>query len=286
MASGCSLTDISHNFRVGRSTAGVIVEEVCNEIWTCLRESTFPPFSTDRWLEIARRFETYTMFPNCIGAIDGKHIRMKQPPNSGSMFYNFKNYFSMVLFAMCDANYCFTYIEVGSYGKSSDSGIFKNSLLYKMMCDGTLNLPSPRKLVENSNEQFPYVIVGDDAFSLSENLLKPYGGKHLTQTKQTFNNRLSTARRYIESTFGILANKWRIFHRPIDVNTDMAENIIKAACILHNFVRIRDGHQLHNDTEAECQLQPLSVDSTHRRNIRALSARDKFADFFYNKINN
>lgn len=128
--------------------------------------------------------------------------------------------------------------------------------------------------------------MGDDAFPLSENLLKPYGGKHLTQTKQTFNNRLSTARRYIESTFGILANKWRIFHRPIDVNTDMAENIIKAACILHNFVRIRDGHQLHNDTEAEFQLQPLSVDSTHRGNIRALSARDKFADFFYNKINN
>ncbi len=274
------MTDLRNNFRVGRSTAGVIVKDVCNTIWMCLLEKTIPPFSADRWLETARGFETYARFPNCIGAIDGKHIRTKQPCNSGSMYYNYKNYFSTVLFAMCDANYCFTYVEVGSYGKSSDSGIFRNSLLYRKMCDGTLQIPSPRPF-QNSNEHFPYVIVGDDAFPLSENLLKPYRGNHLSLVKQNFNKRLSTARRYIESTFGILANKWRIFHRPIDVDIDLAESIVKAACVLHNFVRVRDGLNLHSDGESDYQWQHISMDSTHRGNSRALSARDKFANYFY-----
>lgn len=132
---------------------------------------------------------------------------------------------------MCDANHCFTYIEVGSYGKSSDSGVFKNSLLYRKLCDGTLQILSSHTF-GNSPEKFPYGIVGDDAFPLSENLLKPFGGKNLSHVKQNFNTRLSMARRYIESTFGILASKWCIFHRPIGVNLDMTESIIKAACVI------------------------------------------------------
>lgn len=243
----------------------------------CLYEISMLPFSTDRWFEIAREFETYARFPNCIGTIDGKHIRIKQTCNSGSMFYNFKNQFSTILFAICDANYCFAYIEVGSYRKFGDLGIFKNSLLYKKLCDGTLQIPSPRTF-PNSNEHFWYVIVGDDAFRLSENLLKPYAGKHFPLIKQNFNKRLSTARRYIESTFVILANKRRIFHRPIDVDIDVTEGIVKAACVLHNFVR--RGTQLHNDGHEDYQWQHIPTDSTHWGNTGALSAKDTFADFF------
>lgn len=141
---------------------------------------------------------------------------------------------------MCDANYCFTYIDNGSYGKSSDAGVFNNSTLFDKMCDGSLGVPPPCS-IENSEDSYPYVIVGDEAFPLMENLLRPYGGKHLTDNKKAFNNRLSRARRYIECTFGIFTNKWRIFHRPIDVGIDFVESIIKAACVLHNFVRTRDG---------------------------------------------
>lgn len=280
------MTDLHYNFRIGRTTAGVIVKDVCNAIWLCLVDATMPQFSTDRWVEIAKGFEKYAHFPNCIGAIDGKHIRTKQPPNSGSMFYNFKNYFSTVLFAMCDANYCFTYIEVGSYGKSSDSGIFKNSKLFEKMCDGSLQIPAPRSF-ENLTGNFPYVMVGDEAFPLSENLLTPYGGKILSPVKEKFNKRLSTARRYIESSFGILTNKWRIFHRPIDVDISMIESIIRATCVLHNYVRTRDGIRYHNDDTEQHNLQSVLADTRHRGNSKALSARDTFALYFNNNsINN
>lgn len=286
LATGCSLTELHYTFRVGRSTASCIIKEVCEAIWVCLAKAAIPPLSTQRFLDIASGFEKNANFPNVIGAIDGKHIRTKQPPNSGSMYFNYKGYFSTVLFAMCDANYCFTYIEVGSYGKSSDAGIFNNSILFEKICDNSLGIPPPR-LLPNSTEMFPYVILGDEAFPLSENLLRPYGGKQLAEDKQTFNNRLSIARRYIECTFGILANKWRIFHRPIDVDIDFANSIIKASCVLHNFVRTRDGTREESFRDMNIpqshSLEDIIPHSRNRGNARALSARDKYAHYFSKK---
>lgn len=91
----------------------------------------------------------------------------------------------------------------------------------------------------------PFVIVGDEAFGLSLNVMRPYGGKHLSTQKKVFNYRLLRARRFIECTFGIFSNKWRIFHRPLNVSDEFAEDIIKACVILHNFVRIQDGNTLN-----------------------------------------
>jgi hypothetical protein len=52
---------------------------------------------------IARRFEERWQFPHRIGALDGKHIMIKKPANSGSSFFNYKQTFSVVLMATVDA---------------------------------------------------------------------------------------------------------------------------------------------------------------------------------------
>jgi hypothetical protein len=43
------------------------------------------------------------------------------------------------------------------------------------------------------------------------------------------------------AAFGILASKWRIFYRPIDVGVEFCDSMVKACCVLHNYVRHKDG---------------------------------------------
>lgn len=275
------LTELHYTFRVGRSTGSCIVKEVCKALWFFLAEANIPSLTTQKFLGIAAGFVKYANFPNVIGAIDGKHIQTKQPPNSGSMYFNYKGYFSTVLLAICDANYCFTCGSAN--GKSSDAGIFRNSILL-INCAITRLEFHNRVLCQIQLKNF-HVILGDKAFSLSENLLRPYSGKQLTEDKQTFNNRLSIARRFIECTFGILAEKWRIFHRPIDVDIDFANCIIKATCVLHNFVRTKDGmrEESFHDTNIPHRhgMEPLQPNTRSRGNAKALSARYKL---FFKKI--
>jgi hypothetical protein len=49
--------------------------------------------------------------------MDGKYIRIKCPPNSGSQYFNYKQYNSIVLQAVVDANLTFLTLDVGAYGK-------------------------------------------------------------------------------------------------------------------------------------------------------------------------
>ena len=96
------------------------------------------------WIRTADEFYERTNFPNCIGAVDGKHIRIRKPNESGSQFFSYKNFSSTVLVAVADADCCFISVEVGAYGSSSDSNVFKNSICGKLLESNKLNIPDPR----------------------------------------------------------------------------------------------------------------------------------------------
>ena len=209
--------------------------------------------------------------------MDGKHVRIKQPPHSGSLYYNYKRFF-LLLFAICDEDYKFISTDVGAYGKCNDSSIFKESAIYEKLVKKELKIPDKCPISITNDTPMPYVFVGDEAFPLLQNLMRPYPGNNLSHEKKIFNYRLSRARRYIECTFGILANKWRIFHRPLDVHTDFAIDIVKACCILYNFIRTRDGIR-YEDSLHSFPSHQASRDVT-RNTRQPVSYQDFFAQYF------
>uniref|UniRef100_A0A8C5R7Y7 DDE Tnp4 domain-containing protein n=1 Tax=Leptobrachium leishanense TaxID=445787 RepID=A0A8C5R7Y7_9ANUR len=245
LACGCSLQDLHFNFRIGRTTAGKVVRKVCQTIWDTLKEKCIPTPNESTWADIVEGFQDRANFPNCLGAVDGKHIHVVKPELSGSQYMNYKHFFSIGLLAVADANYRFTYVEIGSYGKDSDSTVFQNSTLWQQIRSNSLNIPKP-KMLPGTDIAVPFAFVGDEAFALSTKLLRPYGGRQLSEKKRIFNYRLSRARRYVECSFGILSNKWRILHRPLDVNVDFAVDIVKCCCVLHNFIRDHDGYNFRD----------------------------------------
>lgn len=136
-----------------------IVREVCQSIWEELSETYMKVPTEKEWYEIASNFCLKANFPHCLGAIDGKHIRVIKPDRSGSMFFNYKHFFSIVLMAIVDTNYNYIFIDVGAYGKECDSNVFKESSFWKGLENKMLNLPTPAQL-EGSNVDLSYIFVG------------------------------------------------------------------------------------------------------------------------------
>lgn len=85
----------------------------------------------------------------------------------------------------------------------------------------------------------PIFLIGDDAFPLSNRLMKPYPGRRnelLTKEEEIFNYRLSRARRCVENAFGIFSVKWACVNRTFNCQPDRIKTIVAACCLLHNFL--------------------------------------------------
>lgn len=283
MGSGCDQIDLHLTYRIGHSTIGKILRRVCGVIWEVLRSETFPELKEEQWIVIADGFQNYSQFPNCLGAIDGKHVRIRKPKMSGSLFYNYKNYFSIVLLGIVDVNYKFIYIDVGAFGKESDSTIFEKTNFYKALENNTLNIPKVRPL-PGTNINMPYTFIGDEAFSLSSNIMRPYRGKVLSHKKRVFNYRLSRARRHVESGFGIMSNKWKIFHKPINANLDLAIQVVKTCCSLHNYVRVRDGINIQDVMSVTGFVDAEQDRGTTSTTNQYIQTRNKLADYFVSDV--
>ncbi|KDR10729.1 hypothetical protein L798_15390 [Zootermopsis nevadensis] len=149
------------------------------------------------------------------------NILIQAPHNSGSMYYNYKGLFSIVLMAILDADYRVLYANCGDKGRVSDGGVFQNTTFCHKLQNGQLSIPGPEPII---NEQYvlPYVLV---AFPLTENIMKPFAGTHEQGSiTRVYNYRLSRARRLVENVFGIICSVFRIFQKPILFHPDKACN--------------------------------------------------------------
>ncbi|KAJ8874193.1 hypothetical protein PR048_025035 [Dryococelus australis] len=140
-------------------------------------------------------------------------------PDEGSRNINYKGFLSIVLMAVADANGMFTLIDVGDLGRNSDGVVSRHLSHGKLLKQGKLNVPNATCLLQDTNhEPFPYYFIGDEAFLLLPYLMRP-------------------GRKSVECAFGMLTSKFRVFDDPIACNEDCAVAIVKAQCLLHDFIR-------------------------------------------------
>ena len=107
---------------MGPCTVHHIVRDTCQAIWDSLVKKEMPPPTQQRWKQIENEFADRWNFPNCLSALDGKHIVITAPFNSRSLFHNYKGTFSINLMALVDANYMFIFMDIGQYGSNADGG--------------------------------------------------------------------------------------------------------------------------------------------------------------------
>lgn len=231
----------------GSGDCGFCCSDCCSGSSVARRSSRFAcnfkhfffkvPSSEAHWKEKAHEWNELWNFPHCVGAIDGKHVVIEAPSNSNSDYYNYKDQFSIVLLAIVDASYNVIYANCGAKGRASDSGIFQETSFYQRMVEHRLNFPN-QETISPDGPDLPYVILGDSAFPLSENLMRPYPGIHNRGTmKRIFNYRLCRARRVVENVFGILCVVFRVFRKPIPLKPENCELIVMACLYMHNFLR-------------------------------------------------
>ena len=236
LATGCSQQTLSYSFRVGRTTISNILTEVCSAIYEALSNIYLkPPSSAEEWKRISNDFDMLWNMPHVIGAIDGKHIAMDCPKGTGSQYYNYKGFFSLVLLAVCDARYSFTMVDVGQYGSNNDSGVMLNSEMGQRFDEDSLSIPPAEKL-PGCDVELSYYLVGDEIFPLKTWLMRPYPGK-LSEEQRIYNYRLSRARRVVENAFGILVARWRLFRSPIRATKENVMRYVLAAVCLHIYLR-------------------------------------------------
>ncbi|KAL4089001.1 hypothetical protein QTP88_024079 [Uroleucon formosanum] len=156
----------------GLSTISEIIKTTTEGIWEALQPKFLPTPSEEKWENVANTYYELWNMPNCVGAIDGKHFRIKCRPKSGSTFFNYKCFFLIVLMASVDADGLFTTVDVGEVGRNTDV---------------------------------------DEAFPLKNNIMRPYPKRILDMKKRIFNFRLSRARKSVECAFGMLVSKFRLF---------------------------------------------------------------------------
>lgn len=193
------------------------------------------PVNPEEWLQISRRFNEKWNYPHCIGAMGGKHVILKSQIHRGSTFSH-DTTFSIVLFAVVDADYCFLHADVSCQGPMSDGGAFKNTALFESLENGSLNLPHLRPL-EGRRKPMPYVFVADDAFAMHENIMRPYAGtQEEGSIKSHFNHRLSRARQTVENVFGMMSAAFRVLRKPLTLQPHTSQLVVLVCVYLHNYL--------------------------------------------------
>lgn len=181
--------------------------------------------------------------------MDGKHIVITKPYNSGSLYYNYKGFYSSVLLALVNAKKEFIMVDAGMNGRISDGGVMFYSKFGEIFQEGKLNIPPPAPM-PNTADIFPFVVV--------------------------------------ENAFMILSSRFGVLQKPIHLQPPTATIVTRACCYLHNFLPKESKMYLNSNDGGREGENLTAIQSTFQRNSTtgAKMLRDSFCHYYYNNEGN
>ncbi|XP_053595504.1 putative nuclease HARBI1 [Microplitis demolitor] len=241
LATPDSFRSVADRFGLPKSTAHLIFTEIVDVLSYLLPQFIRWPDANECEVIEAGFLSKPQGFPGIIGAIDGSHIEILQPPGNANDYYNRKEKHSIILQGTCDHNGKFIDVLIGRPGRAHDASVFRSSTLFTRLADAENPLLRPNQH-----------ILGDSAYPLMVNLLTPFKDNgHLTRHQVNYNVKHASSRSIIERAFGLLKGKFRRLQYLNVKSVDMAIKIVSAACTLHNFILIQGDVNIRNNFPGE-----------------------------------
>ncbi|KAM7287999.1 uncharacterized protein ISCGN_031688, partial [Ixodes scapularis] len=275
---------IANLFGLGRSTVNENYREFCRVVVSVLEQDWLKMVSAAELPDHIREFQAALEFPQGIGALDGCHFPISPPKVNASDYHNYKGWYSIILLALVDHRYRFRYVNVGTPGRCHDAHVYRRSALAAVLQGPTLQMP----MVTVNGTTVPPLILCDQAFPLTSNMLKPYPRKDVKKDspQEGFNRQLSSARRVVENAFGRVKARFRFIMKRMECEVDNARLVVRACCILNNVCEhFNDGvePQWLSDvaTEDRIYLQPVCTTDAEADNGQ--SVRDAIAGYLHQR---
>ena len=247
-----SLWMTANTFGIHQSTVTKVITEVCSAINRLLGPTYIHlPRNKGEMRQKASEFELKFGMIQAIGCIDGTHVALKRPPDNSQDFFNYKQFFSLNIQAVCDSNGYFMDVECRWPGSVHDAKVFANSSICKNLNNG--KLPITYLTVLPGHDAVPNYLIGDPAYPLTQFCLKEY--QSCSNNGQViFNNMLRSARNQVECAFGRLKARWRFLTRKVDLKFDSIPTVIYSCFVLHNYCE-RNKDCLIDKEEMTFQMQ-------------------------------
>ncbi|KAK4318818.1 hypothetical protein Pmani_010241 [Petrolisthes manimaculis] len=212
-----------------------------------------------------QKFYRVANFPNVIGLIDGSHIPIAAPSLNEDIYVNRKNFHSLNIQAVCDANQIFLDFCNRYPGSTHDSFVWHNCRLYRRFQAGEFGGAH---------------LLGDSGYPLEENLMTPIMQPG-NRNQVNYNNSHKRTRVIVEQTFGLWKSRFRCLHKSggnLCYTPQKCGKIVSATMLLHNYCvrrRIPLIGEDHGDEDPNNEDDPDDPDPQHEgiRNVPAARAK-------------